>query len=51
MAKVDLNIVDRGTSKSEWSAEDVALTAEHLDDVPRSTIFKSTFAISYFNIF
>ena len=33
MAKVDLNIVDRGTSKSEWSAEDVALTAEHLDDV------------------
>ena len=33
MAKVDLSIVDRGTSKSEWSAEDVALTAEHLDDV------------------
>lgn len=33
MAKVDLNIVDRGTSKSEWTAEDIALTAEHLDDV------------------
>lgn len=33
MAKVDLNIVDRGTSKSDWTAEDVALTAEHLDDV------------------
>lgn len=33
MAKVDLNIVDRGMSKSDWTAEDVALTPEHLDNV------------------
>lgn len=29
----DLSIVDRGTNGSSWTAEDVALTAEHLDDV------------------
>ena len=33
MARIDLNIVDRGTSGSDWIAEDVGLTAEHLDDV------------------
>lgn len=33
MARIDLNIVDRGTSSTSWTAEDVALTAEHLDDV------------------
>lgn len=33
MARVDLNIVDRGTKGSEWIAEDVCLTPEHLDDV------------------
>ena len=33
MARVDLNIVDRGTSSTKWTPEDVALTAEHLDEV------------------
>ena len=33
MAKIDLNIVDRGAEGTTWVAEDVALTAEHLDDV------------------
>ena len=33
MARVDLNIVDRGTPGSDWRAEDVALTPDHLDDV------------------
>ena len=33
MAKIDLNIVDRGVSGSSWIAEDVGLTAEHLDEV------------------
>lgn len=33
MARIDLNIVDRGVSGSEWVAEDVGLTAEHLDEV------------------
>ena len=33
MARIDLSIVDRGTSGTSWTKEDVALTAEHLDDV------------------
>lgn len=33
MARTDLNIVERGTQGTEWIAEDVGLTAEHLDDV------------------
>ena len=33
MARIDLSIVDRGTSGTVWTKEDVALTAEHLDDV------------------
>ena len=33
MARIDLSIVDRGTSGTAWTKEDVALTAEHLDDV------------------
>ncbi len=33
MARIDLNIVDRGTSRTSWTAEDVALTADHLDEV------------------
>lgn len=33
MARVDLNIVDRGIEGSEWRAQDTGLTAEHLDDV------------------
>lgn len=33
MARIDLNIVDRGTSGSDWIAEDVGLTAEHIDEV------------------
>lgn len=33
MARIDLNIVDRGTKGSEWVAENEALTPEHLDDV------------------
>ena len=33
MVHIDLSIVDRGTPGSSWVAEDVALTAEHLDDV------------------
>ncbi len=33
MARIDLSIVDRGTSSTSWTKEDVALTAEHLDDV------------------
>lgn len=33
MARIDLNIVDRGVSGSDWVAEDVGLTAVHLDDV------------------
>ena len=33
MARIDLSIVDRGTSGTSWTAEDVALTAEHLDGV------------------
>lgn len=33
MSRIDLNIVDRGIQGTEWTAEDVGLTAEHLDDV------------------
>ncbi len=33
MARIDLNIVDRGTSDTSWTAEDIALTADHLDEV------------------
>ena len=33
MAHIDLSIVDRGIQGSSWVAENVALTAEHLDDV------------------
>lgn len=33
MARIDLSIVDRGTSSTSWTAEDVALKAEHLDEV------------------
>ena len=33
MARIDLSIVDRGTPTTSWVAEDIALTAEHLDDV------------------
>lgn len=33
MARIDLNIIDRGTSGTSWTAEDVALTADHLDEV------------------
>lgn len=33
MARIDLNIVDRGNHRTEWAAEDVALTAESLDEV------------------
>lgn len=33
MARIDLNIVDRGIQGSDWVAEDVGLTAEHLDKV------------------
>ena len=33
MVRIDLNIVDRGVSGSDWVAEDVGLTAVHLDDV------------------
>lgn len=33
MARIDLSIVDRGTSSTFWTKEDVALTAEHLDKV------------------
>jgi len=33
MARIDLSIVDRGTSATSWTAEDIALTADHLDEV------------------
>lgn len=33
MARIDLSIIDRGTSGTVWTKEDVALTAEHLDVV------------------
>lgn len=33
MPRIDLNIVDRGVQGSEWTAEDIGLTAEHLDEV------------------
>lgn len=33
MSSIDLNIIDRGMRGTEWTAEDVALTAERLDDV------------------
>ena len=33
MAKVDLNIVDRGTDGTEWIAQETGLTAANLDDV------------------
>lgn len=33
MSRIDLNIVDRGIQGTEWIAEDVCLTAEHLDEV------------------
>lgn len=33
MARVDLNIVDRGIKGTDWSAEDVSLSPEHLDEV------------------
>lgn len=33
MARIDLNIIDRGVQGTEWVAEDVSLTVEHLDEV------------------
>ena len=33
MARIDLSIVDRGTSSTSWTKEDIALTADHLDKV------------------
>ena len=33
MPRIDLNIVDRGIQGTEWIAEDVGLTADHLDEV------------------
>lgn len=33
MARIDLNIVDRGVQGTDWIAEDVGLTVERLDDV------------------
>lgn len=33
MARIDLNIIDRGISGSDWVAENIGLTPEHLDDV------------------
>lgn len=33
MARIDLSIIDRGTSSTSWTKEDVALTADHLDKV------------------
>ena len=33
MPRIDLNIVDRGVQGTEWIAEDIGLTAEHLDEV------------------
>lgn len=33
MTKIDLNIVDRGIQGTDWIAEDVGLTAAHLDEV------------------
>ena len=33
MSKIDLNIVDRGVQGTNWIAEDVGLTADHLADV------------------
>jgi len=33
MARIDLNIVDRGTSGSTWVAENTGLTASNLDEV------------------
>lgn len=33
MSRVDLNIVDRGTQGTEWIAEGIGLTSEHLDEV------------------
>ena len=33
MARLDLNIVDRGIQGTNWIAEDVGLTAQHLDKV------------------
>lgn len=33
MSRIDLNIVDRGIKGTEWIAEDVSLTPEHLDEV------------------
>jgi len=33
MPRIDLNIVDRGIQGTEWVAEDVCLTVEHLDEV------------------
>lgn len=33
MSRIDLNIVDRGTQGTDWIAEGVGLTSEHLDDV------------------
>lgn len=33
MARIDLNIVDRGTQSTDWIADNMGLTAEHLDEV------------------
>ena len=33
MARIDLSIVNRNSSSTSWSAEDIALTADHLDKV------------------
>lgn len=33
MARIDLNIVDRGVQGTDWTAEDIGLTVEHLDEV------------------
>ena len=33
MARIDLNIVDRGTKGTDWIAEDGCLTPQQLDEV------------------
>lgn len=33
MARIDLNIIDRGISGTDWVAENIGLTPEHLDEV------------------
>ena len=38
MSRIDLNIVDRGIQGSNWIAEDIGLTPEHLDSAAREQI-------------